>query len=122
LAHVFFDSIIKLHDILSTIVSDRDPVFIRYFKKELFTMAGVKLHFTSVFHPQVDGQFKATNRIIAMYLHCLTGDRPRQWLQWLLWVEYWYNSSFQASLRASSFKVMYGRDPPSLQAYSPGEA
>jgi hypothetical protein len=121
-ARVFFDATVKINGITSTIVSDCDPVFTGHFWKELFAMAGVKLQFTPAFHPQADGQSEATNKIVAMYLRCLTGDRPRQWLQWLLWAEYCYNTSFQASLCASSFKVVYGRDPPSLQAYSPSKA
>jgi hypothetical protein len=75
-ARVFFDNIVKLHGIPSTIVSDRDPVFTGHFWKELFAMAGLGLQFTSAFHPQSDGQSEATNKIIAIYLRCLTGDRP----------------------------------------------
>jgi hypothetical protein len=56
-----------------------------------------------------------------MYLHCLIGDRQRQWLQWLAWAKYCYNSSFQASIRTSPFRVVYGRDPPSLRAYTNGD-
>jgi hypothetical protein len=33
-------------------------------------------------------------------------------------MEYCYISSFQASIRASPFGVVYGRDPPSLRAYT----
>jgi hypothetical protein len=32
--------------------------------------------------------------VISMYLRCLAGDRPRQWLQWLPWAEFCYNTSF----------------------------
>ena len=60
---------------------------------------GTKLHMTSVFHPQSDGQTEAANRIIAMYLRCFTGDRPCQWLRWLPWAEYTYNTAYQMSLR-----------------------
>jgi len=75
-ARVFFDEIIRLHRIPSSIVSDRDPVLTSSFWKELFQLAGVKLQYTSAFHPQSDGQSEATNKIIMMYLRCLTGDRP----------------------------------------------
>jgi hypothetical protein len=37
-------------------------------------------------------------------------------------VEYCYNTSFHSSLRSTLFKVAYGREPPSLHAYMPGEA
>lgn len=57
-----------------------------------------------------------------MYLRCLTGDRPLQWIRWLSWAEFCYNSSYQASLKTSPFRVVYGRDPPILQAYEQGEA
>ncbi|WVZ84790.1 hypothetical protein U9M48_031778 [Paspalum notatum var. saurae] len=111
-ARAFFVEIVRLHGIPSSIVSDCDPVFTSAFWRELFHLSGVKLKMSSAFHPQTDGQSEATNKIIAMYLRCLTGDRPRQWVQWLLWVEYCYNSSYQASLGTSPFKVVYGRNPP----------
>ena len=84
-------------------------------------LLGTKLHMTSAFHPQSDGQTEAANRVIAMYLRCFTGDRPRQWLRWLPWAEYTYNTAYQSSLRETPFRVVYGRDPPSMRSYEPGE-
>jgi hypothetical protein len=121
-ARVFFAEVVRLHGIPSSIVSDRDPVFTRSFWRELFRLAGVQLHFTSAFHPQSDGQSEATNKIIAMYLRCLTGDRPRNWLEWLPWAEFCYNSSYQQSLKTSPFEVVYGRPPPSIRSYEHGDA
>ncbi|KAG8069341.1 hypothetical protein GUJ93_ZPchr0005g15817 [Zizania palustris] len=120
-ATVFFSEIVRLHGIPSSIVSDRDSVFIGKFWQELFRLAGVKLYSTA-FHPQSDGQTKAVNKSIAMYLRCLTGDRLKQWLRWLSWAEYCYNTSFQASLRETPFSVVYGRPPPSIQSYEPGSS
>jgi hypothetical protein len=37
-------------------------------------------------------------------------------------MEFCYNSGFQSSLKTSPFKVVYGRDPPSVRSYTPGEA
>ena len=59
--------------------------------------------------------------MIAMYLHCFTEDRPRQWLRWLPWAEYVYNTAYQVSLKEMPFRVVYGRKPPSLRSYEPGE-
>jgi hypothetical protein len=50
----------------------------------------------------------------------LTGDRPRDWLRWLPWAEYIFNTAFQSSLRDTPFRVVYGRDPPSLRSYEQG--
>ena len=73
----FFIDIIRLHDMPQSMVSDKDPVFTSMFWRELMRLMGTKLHMTTTFHPQSDGQSKAANRIIIMYLRCLTGDRPR---------------------------------------------
>lgn len=102
-------------------VSDRDPVFTSLFWRELMRLMGAKLHMTSAFHPQADGQTESANRVIVMYLRCFTGDRPRQWLRWLPWAEYVYNTAYQTSLRETPFRVVYGRDPPTLRSYEPGE-
>lgn len=105
-ARAFFDHIVKLHGLPCSIVSDRDPVFTSTFWSELFRLLGYKLLLSSAFHPQTDGQSKAANKIIAMYLRCLACDRPRSWLQWLPWAEYCYNTSYQSSLRVTPFRVV----------------
>jgi hypothetical protein len=57
-----------------------------------------------------------------MYLRCLAGDRPRSWLQWLLWAKFCYNTSFQTTIRVRPFRVVYGHPPPALLQYEPGLA
>jgi hypothetical protein len=76
-AKAFFDNIVRLHGMPCSIVTDHDPIFTSNFWKELFRLAGVKLLLSLAFHPQIDGQSEVVNRTIAMYLHCLAGDRPR---------------------------------------------
>jgi hypothetical protein len=80
MARAFFNNILHLHGIPSSIVSDQDVVFTSTFWRELFELTGIKLRMSSAFHPQSDGQSEATNKVITMYLQCLTGDQPRQWL------------------------------------------
>jgi hypothetical protein len=121
-ARAFFDNIVRLHGFPCSIVSDRDPIFTSNFWLELFQLAGMKLHLSSAFHPQTDGQSEVTNCIIVMYLRCLVGHHPRSWLQQLPWAEYCFNTPYQTSLKATPFKVVYGRDPPSLIQYKPGSA
>jgi transposase InsO family protein len=120
-ARVFFAEIVRLHGIPASIVSDRDPVFTSAFWQALFRASGSKLLMSSAFHPQTDGQTEAVNKAIGMYLRCLTGDRPRQWLRWLPWAEYIYNTAFHTALQETPFRVVYGRDPPSTRTYTPSE-
>jgi hypothetical protein len=50
-AKAFFYSIVRLHGIPCSIISDHDPVFTNRFSEELFQLAGVKILLSSVFHP-----------------------------------------------------------------------
>jgi hypothetical protein len=75
--HAFFTDIVHLHGMPQSMVSNRDPVFTSTFWRELMRLMGTKLHMMSAFHPQSDGQTEAANCVIAMYLRCFTGDRPR---------------------------------------------
>jgi hypothetical protein len=84
-------------------------------------LIGPKMHMTSAFHPQSNGQTEAANKVIVIYLRCFTGDHPHQWLRWLPWAEYVYNMAYQLSLKDTPFKVVYDRDPPSIRSYEPGE-
>jgi hypothetical protein len=120
-AQAFFADIVRLHGVSQSIVSDCDPIFTSTFWRELMRLVGTKLHMTTTFHPQSDGQSEAANRVIIMYLRCLTGDRPRHWLQWLPWAEFVFNTAYQSSLRDSSFWVVYGRDPPTIRSYEPSD-
>lgn len=116
-ARAFFAEIVRLHGVPTSIVSNRDPVFTLAFWQGLFRASGSKLHMSTAFHPQTVGQSEVVNRTIAMYLRCMMRDRPRQWVQWLPWAEYIYNTSYHSALRETPFKLVYGRDPPSLTSY-----
>jgi hypothetical protein len=121
-ARAFFEAIVRLHGFPSSIVSDRDPVFTGHVWRDLFRLAGVHLKMSIAFHPQTDGQSEAVNKMIAMYLRCLTGDRPRAWLDWLPWAEYCYNTAYHSSLRTTPFQVVYGWPSPALVPYTAGSS
>jgi hypothetical protein len=121
-ARAFFDTIVGLHGVPCSIVSDRDPVFTSAFWSELFSLTGTKLRMSTAFHPQTDDQSQVTNCIICVYLRCLAGDGPRTWLRWLPWAEYCYNTSYQTALKTTPFQVVYVRFPPTLITYTAGSA
>jgi hypothetical protein len=83
IAKVFFEQMVWLHSVPTSIVNNRDPIFTSAVWRELFRLSGTQLRMSSAFHPQTDGQSEVTNRIITVYLRCLTGDCPRSWLRWL---------------------------------------
>ena len=57
------------------------------------------------------------NKRLEQYLRAFTSDRPHQWASWLPLAEFWFNSSFHASLKLTPFEALYGFPPPKLQSY-----
>jgi hypothetical protein len=62
------------------------------------------------------------NRTLEMYLRCFTGDKLKDWIKWLSWVEYTYNTSYHSSTGKSPFELVYGRPALSLLSYISGTA
>lgn len=82
-AETFIREVVKLHGMPAQIVSDRDPVFMSHFWKELFRLQGTLLATSSAYHPQTNGQTEVLNRYLEDYLHCFTSDNPRLWARLL---------------------------------------
>lgn len=121
-AHFFMDNIIKLHRFPKMIVTDRDPIFCGKFWSELFLLYGVKLQYSSAYHPQSDGQTEVVNRCLETYLRCMTGDFPKQWVRWLSLAELWYNTSFHSAIGMTPYQAVYGVAPPAHLPYLPGDS
>lgn len=118
-AKIFLDTIYKLHGPPISIVSDRDKVFTSSFWRELFRLIGTQLTLSSSYHPQTDGQTKRLNQCLENYLRCMASSTPKQWCKWLPLAEYWYNTNYHTSLKATPFQALYGYPPPhhSLGSY-----
>ncbi|KAA0062227.1 Transposon Ty3-I Gag-Pol polyprotein [Cucumis melo var. makuwa] len=87
------------------------------FVKEIVRLHDTKLHRSSTYHPQTDGQTEVVNRGLEAYLRCFCGERPKEWTNWLHWMEYWYNTTYNSSIGITPFQAVYGRLPPLLLYY-----
>ncbi|KAJ0970323.1 hypothetical protein J5N97_023200 [Dioscorea zingiberensis] len=119
-AEVFLRDVVKLHGVPSHIVSDRDPIFMSSFWRELFKLQGTVLAMSSAYHPQTDGQTEVLNRYLEDYLRCFVADQPRQWLRYLPWAEWHYNTAWHSAIRMTPYEAVFGRAPPSLLDYVAG--
>lgn len=121
LADKFVKEVVRLHGVPESIISDRDPIFLSNFWSEFFRLMGTRLRLSSAYHPQTDGQTEVLNRCLEQYLRCFTSEQPKQWGQFLHWAEYSYNTSFQSAAGLTPFESLYGRSPPTLRQFLPGE-
>ena len=120
IANTFIKEIFRLHGMLKSIVSDRDPTFLSSFWKEFFKTQGSKLCHSTSYHPQSDGQSEVLNRTLEHYLRCFSTDKQNKWSTLLPWAVWWYNTTFQSTIKMSPFQALYGVHPPSIQTYLPG--
>ncbi|GJS47940.1 ty3-gypsy retrotransposon protein [Tanacetum coccineum] len=118
-ADVFLEIVIKHHGLPKTIVSDRDPIFSKFWK-QLFHLSGTQLNHSTAYHPQTDGQTEVVNRGLEQYLRAMVSTRPQHWARLLPWAEYCYNTSYHSSIKMSPFQALYGRMPLTVVPYPPG--
>jgi transposase InsO family protein len=106
-ATLFMDTIIKLHGPPTVIVTDRDRIFLSKLWQEIFSALQISLHFSTSYHPESDGQTEQVNQCMEQYLRCMAFEAPQKWMDWLPTAEYWYNTSFQTSIKMTPFEALY---------------
>ena len=121
-ATAFFDSIVKLHGFPQGIVSDRDPLFVSNFWRQLMNHSGVALKHSSAYHSQSDGQTEVVNHCLKQYLRAFASDYPAAWLQFLPWAELFYSTSFHSAIGMTPHQALYGWNPKLLPSYQHGSA
>ena len=64
LVELYVKEIVRLHGVQLSIMSDRDTHFTSRFWKELQSALGIRLNFSTTFHPQTDGQSERLIQIL----------------------------------------------------------
>ena len=119
-AVLFMEIVGKIHGIPRSLVSDRDPLFLSNFWREVFKLSGTQLRMSSAYHPQSDGQTEVMNRIIEQCLRAFVHRRPRMWGKLLLWVEWSHITSWNAATGSTPFEITFGRKPFNFPDYITG--
>jgi len=68
LACLFVTHVFSKHGVLSHVMSDYGLEFAFYFFRSLGTTLDMRLHFTSEYHPEANGQAEQTNQTLEQYL------------------------------------------------------
>ena len=96
---LYIREIVRLHGVLVSIVSDRDPRFTVHFWKSVQKAMGTRLTMSTAFHPHTDGQSERTIQMLEDMLRASVLDYHKgSWEEHLPLVEFACNNSFQASI------------------------
>jgi len=75
---------------------------------------GTKLSFSTVFHPQTDGQFERTIQTLEDMLCTCALEFVGYWEKHLQLIKFTYNNSYHASISTTPYEALYGRKCRSL--------
>ena len=106
---LYVHEIVRLHGVLVSIVSDRDPRFMVRFWKSFQKAMGTRMIMSTAFHPQTDGQSERTIHILENMLRACVQDHKGSWDEHLPVVEFAYNDSYQASIQMAPYEALYRR-------------
>ncbi|GJU85969.1 putative reverse transcriptase domain-containing protein [Tanacetum coccineum] len=109
LARLYLREVVTRHGIPVSIICDRDPRFASNFWRSLQNALGTNLDMSTAYHPQTDGQSERTIQTLEDMLRACAIDFGKGWVNHLPLVEFSYNNSYHASIKAAPFEALYGR-------------
>nr|GFB35198.1 reverse transcriptase domain-containing protein [Tanacetum cinerariifolium] len=96
-----------------TPIRETDPMdkLARIYLKErsLPNALGTRLDISTAYHPETGGQSERTIQTLEDMLRACTIDFGKGWVNHLPLVEFLYNNSYHASIKAAPFEALYGR-------------
>ncbi|GJW18823.1 putative reverse transcriptase domain-containing protein [Tanacetum coccineum] len=109
LARLYLKEVVTRHGIPVSIICDRDPRFASNFWRSLQNALGTNLDMSTAYHLQTDGQSERTIQTLEDMLRACAIDFGKGWVNHLPLVEFSYNNSYHASIKAAPFEALYGR-------------
>ncbi|GKA04568.1 putative reverse transcriptase domain-containing protein [Tanacetum coccineum] len=107
LARMYLKEVVTKHGIPVSIICDRDPRFASNFWRSLQKTLGTSLDMSTAYHPQTDGQSERTIQTLEDMLRACVIDFGNGWVKHLPLVEFSYNNSYHASIKAHDRQKSY---------------
>nr|GEW18507.1 putative reverse transcriptase domain-containing protein [Tanacetum cinerariifolium] len=103
---VIVDRVTK--SVIFTPIRETDPMdrLARIYLKE--NALGTRLDMSTVYHPETDGQSERTIQTLEDMLRACAFDFGKGWVNYLPLVEFSYNNSYHANIKAAPFEALYG--------------
>nr|GEW99933.1 putative reverse transcriptase domain-containing protein [Tanacetum cinerariifolium] len=109
LTKLYLKEVVTRHGIPISIISDRDPRFASNFWRAFRKALGTRLDMSVAYHPKTDGQTERTIQTLEDMLRACVIDFRNGWERHLPLIEFSYNNSYHASIKATPFEALYGR-------------
>ncbi|GKB03206.1 putative reverse transcriptase domain-containing protein [Tanacetum coccineum] len=106
---MYLKEVVTRHGIHVSIICNRDPRFASHFWRSLQKALGTSLAMSTAYHPETDGQSERTIQTLKDMLRACVIDFGKGWVNHLPLVEFSYNNSYHASIKAAPFEALYGR-------------
>jgi len=85
------------------------PQFIAHFTQELYCLLEIKLAFSTVWHPQTDGQTECVNQELDQYLWLFVNEQQDNWYDLLPMAEFQHNNHVHSATQQPPFLLNTGR-------------
>nr|GEW42380.1 hypothetical protein [Tanacetum cinerariifolium] len=109
LTRLYIKEIVLRHEVPISSISDCDSHFTSRFWQSMQSALGTQLDMSTTYHPKTDGQSKRTIQTLKDMLRACVIDFGKGWERHLPLVEFSYNNSYHASIKAAPFEALYGR-------------
>nr|GEY82531.1 putative reverse transcriptase domain-containing protein [Tanacetum cinerariifolium] len=103
------EEVVTRHGIPILIISDHDPRFASNFWRAFQKALGTRLDMSTAYHPETNGKSERTIQTLEDMLRDCVIDFGKGWERNLPLVEFSYNNSYHASIKATPFEALYGR-------------
>src|SRR6201981_2450557 len=111
LAKLFLLHVFSKHGVPSHITSDRGSKFVSHFFHSLGKALDIRLHFTSGYHPEGDGQTERMNQTLEQYFCTYCNYQQDNWSDLLPLAEFAYNNAPNATTGVTPFFANKGYHP-----------
>ncbi|GJX44678.1 putative reverse transcriptase domain-containing protein [Tanacetum coccineum] len=109
LTRLYIKEIVSRHGVPISIISDHDSHFTSRFWQSLQSALGTQLDMSTAYHPETDGQSERTIQTLKDMLRSCVINFRKGCERYLPLVEFSYNNSYHASIKAAPFEALYGR-------------
>ncbi|GJR61313.1 putative reverse transcriptase domain-containing protein [Tanacetum coccineum] len=108
ITQLYLKEIVCRHGVHVSIISDRDSHFASGFWRSLQKALGTDVNISTAYHPKMDSQSERTIQTLEDMLRACVIDFGSSWDRHLPLVEFSYNNSYHASIKAAPFEALYG--------------